>query len=351
MSTPPFQKYGKASGPLLSIKQDFFTKNDEMLAEQRRLGLVYTAQKPRSECKCCGGPIDGVDFVKQGIAYVLCPTCSHLNGAHDDSAAFCAAVYTDDSGEQYATHYQAQDKPAFDARVRDIYIPKAEFLFKALEKDGQDPIGFTYADFGAGSGYFVSALMTQGAKRATGFEVSQAQVNLALAMNPDADMTCHDLDETVSLARSTGADVVSLIGVLEHLQRPREFLHAVSKNASVTYLFLSVPLFSPCVFLEIVFPGVMQRQLIGGHTHLYTEASLDWARGEFGFEKAGEWWFGTDLVDLFRMVQVTMGKSENTSGMTDRWAQMIGPALDGMQLEIDKRHLSSEVHQLWRIRR
>jgi hypothetical protein len=351
VTKPPTQNYGKASGPLLSIKQDFFTKNDEMLAEQLRLGQVYTAQDFRTDCKCCGQPIEGVDFVKQGIGYILCPTCSHLNGAHDDSAAFCAAVYTDDSGKQYATHYEASDKVAYDDRVRDIYVPKAEFLLGALEKDGQNPLELAYADFGAGSGYFISALMNQGAKHAAGFEVSQAQVDLARAVNSNVEMTRHDLDETAPLASSTRADVVSLIGVLEHLQRPREFLQAVSQNTAVTYLFLSVPLFSPCVFLEMVFPKIMQRQLTGGHTHLFTEASLDWMRDEFGFEKTAEWWFGTDMVDLFRMVQVSMEKSTDTKGMTENWVGAFGPVIDALQLELDKRHLSSEVHQLWRIRR
>lgn len=42
------------------------------------------------------------------------------------------------------------------------------------------------------------------------------------------------------------------------------------------------------------------RQLSGGHTHLYSKESINYFCKEFGFNIVGEWYFGTDVLDQFR---------------------------------------------------
>jgi len=95
-------RYGKSSGALLSHKQNFFADNDKLLAEGREIGSIYTDQPRRVNCKCCAEPLDGTSFHKQGIEYILCAHCTHLNGAHQDTDDFCRAVYVDNGGAQYA---------------------------------------------------------------------------------------------------------------------------------------------------------------------------------------------------------------------------------------------------------
>ena len=141
---------------------------------------------------------------------------------------------------------------------------------------------------------------------------------------------------------------MSMIGVLEHLQNPREVLASLVANGRVRYVFLSVPLFSPCVYLEMAFPGVFHRQLSGGHTHLFTDESLDWMCRAYQLERISEWWFGTDVVDLYRTVRVsieTQGASERTRA---HWTNQMLPALDQMQRALDEQHAASEVHVLLR---
>ena len=65
-----------------------------------------------------------------------------------------------------------------------------------------------------------------------------------------------------------------MIGALELLDKPREMLSALVSNDNVEFIFFSVPLFSPCVFMELTHPRVFPRQLSGAHTHLYTEKSI-----------------------------------------------------------------------------
>lgn len=344
----PVIRFGKSAGPLLDLKQGFFENNEALQAEGRRLGDVYVRQPRRSACKCCDAQLEGRSFVKQDIEYVVCGRCGHLSGTHEDSDAFCTALYTDDGGAGYARNYTSADREAYETRVHNIYRPKAEFLKDALGKEGEDPSTLSFADLGAGAGYFVSALRGTGCSLATGYEVSEVQVDMAAEMiAPDA-VVRHELEEVLPLARSVKADVVSMIGVLEHVQWPRDVLSALRSNKRVRYLYISVPLFSPCVMFEAVFPKVFQRQLSAGHTHLYTEKSLDWTCKEFRMERVAEWWFGTDIVDLFRAVTVELERTDDTRTLSAMWGEWFAPAIDEMQLALDSRKLASEVHMLLR---
>jgi hypothetical protein len=338
-------RFGKSAGPLIALKQNFFADNEALCADSRRIAELYAAQPRRTRCKCCDERLGAPSFRKTGIDYMLCQRCGHLNGAHEDSDAFCAALYTNAGGAGYAGTYSAADRDAYWRRVRDIYVPKAAFLRDALAAH-QDAGRLAYADLGAGSGYFVAALRELGLERSHGYEVSEVQVALAGENLGPGAVRLMAMDALLETAATLDCDVVSMIGVLEHVQQPRQLLAALRANPRVRHLFISVPLFSPCVFLEMAFPKVFPRHLSGGHTHLYTERSLDWTCAEFGLSRAAEWWFGTDMVDLFRAVTVEL---ERGNAVTDRpglWAGMFGPAIDDVQLALDQRKLASEVHML-----
>ena len=344
-------RFGKSIEGLLSIKQSFFDDNDRLRDALADIAAVYRAQPPRTHCKACERALGPAAFVKAGVPYHFCPGCGHLNGGHEDTSAFCTAVYADEGGKDYARNYAAEAREAFDRRVETIYRPKAAFLADVLRNEGLRPETLAYADLGAGSGYFVAALLHAGLERTVGYEVSETQVALAEAMLGRPALRRHGLDEVEQIAATVEADVVSMIGVLEHLQRPRETLAAIRANPRVGHVYLSVPLFSFCVFLEMVFPEVMPRQLAGGHTHLYTPSSLAWTEREFGLERVGEWWFGSDLMDLYRNVAVSLHKTDEAGGMTEAWRETIVPVIDALQLGLDERRLSSEVHLVWHIRR
>ncbi len=186
----------------------------------------------------CAANLGAADFIKLGVAYSVCVNCGHLNGHHQDTDAYCEQLYTDNEGESYGRVYSSTDTDTYHARVEKIYSPKASFLFEGLRADRVDPAPLRYADFGAGSGYFLTALAGLGAEQIIGYEVSRSQINLAHEMSPDVRLEWHDLSGTTSLARACTASVVSMIGVLEHLQQPRELLEALRRNEEVRYLFV-----------------------------------------------------------------------------------------------------------------
>jgi len=270
----------------------------------------------------------------------------HLNGAYEDTDEFCKVVYADDGGKEYAENYQSKDIEKYNYRLASIYIPKAEFLYTSLLNDNVDPHDLKYLDFGAGSGYFVGALLKVGLPSVSGTEVSSYQVDFGNEMIGNELLRTHSLAETDDVLRHTDANVVSLVGVLEHLQNPRSALASLQQNTHVDYLFISVPLFSLSVYLEMFSPDVYHRQLHSSHTHLYTEESLRHMASEYEFEIISEWWFGTDMVDLYRNIYVNMEKSQCSEKLINTFKAMMLPVIDAAQLEFDKKHLSSEVHLL-----
>ena len=66
-----------------------------------------------------------------------------------------------------------------------------------------------------------------------------------------------------------------MINVFEHLVEPDKIMNSFVKS-KIKYLYIAVPLFSLSTFIENSFTNVFPRQLSGGHTHLYTEKSINY---------------------------------------------------------------------------
>lgn len=342
-----FTQYGKLSASLIMQKKSFFEDNDKHVEKQREISSVYIKQPKRLNCKNCNNILDeNNDFVKDNIGYKICQKCTHLNGAFEDTSEYCQIVYADDGGKAYAENYSSESFENFQHRVTSIYVPKAEFLYTSLKNQNVSPSSFKYLDFGAGTGYFVSALDSMGLKNVKGTEIASNQVLLGNKMIGKELLSVHSLTETSNLLRSTDANVISFIGVLEHLQDPREAIKATKENDNIEYLYISVPLFSLSVYIEMLSDEVFHRQLHGGHTHLYTENSIKYLAKEFQFEVVSEWWFGTDIVDLYRNLFINLETKNTSISLKEHYQRMMQDLIDSMQLEIDKKKYSSEVHVL-----
>lgn len=344
-----YERFGKSFTDIVGLKQSFFLDNAAFMDKTLRYADLYTQQPPRTQCKICSHSLSvEADFVKHAVPYVFCEACGHLNGMHEDSDEFCAQVYTSESGSEYARNYTIEDRDAFIRRRDAIYRPKAEFLLEALRNEGEDVTNLRFADMGAGAGYFVSALHNLGFPETRGFEVGQAQVKLGNSLLKSQPLTLIGLNETVGLCRELNADVMTFIGVFEHLQNPRAILAAMRANPKVRYFYFCVPLFSACIYGEMAFPNVMPRQLAIGHTHLFTRQSIGHFAREFGLSAVAAWWFGTDMMDYYRSVCVMLEGNPDTQPMVNSWKNEFEPILDGMQLVIDKQRRSSQVHMLMR---
>jgi len=344
-------RYSKPLGKLLNFKRSFFDENDRNLAALLETAARYRAQPVRTRCKNCDEAMRSSDpsFAKLGVAYYFCRRCGHMNGGHEDTEAFTRTLYTAGGGAEYAQGYTEADVRRFGERMEEVYVPKAKFLREALAENGESIAAVSITDFGAGAGYFVGAARACGFERVTGYEPSETLVTFGNRMLGEGAVRLHQMDETIGLIETAGTTVASFIGVLEHLREPRHALAAVQKNPQIRYMYMSVPLFSPTVALEAVFPNVMPRHLAGGHTHLYTESSINFFCDEFGFQRVAEWWFGLDVTDLFRDVIVTLRQTAADQGtLAEYWQTRFAPMIDDLQSVFDRHRACSEVHMLLR---
>ena len=340
-------KFGKPSASIIKIKNDFFQNNDKLFKENTKIYNNYIKQPVRRKCKNCNRKIEYTDFfTKQKVKYTFCNLCKHLNGIYDDTEEFCRSVYSDNKGLGYSKSYYEKNIKAYNIRTKNIYIPKAKFLLDNLKKEKEKISQLNFIDLGAGSGYFLKALLGLGIKKLAGYEASKTQVQLANKMLGSDILHHHDINEINNIVSKIDSDVLSMIGVLEHMQKPYELLREIKKNKNIKYLYISVPTFSFSVFFEMVFPSVMQRQLSPDHTHLYTQDSLKWLKNKFKFKEVAAWWFGTDMMDLHRNMMVSLLKDKKTNNISSLWSKTFLKCLDELQLIIDKKFLSSEVHLL-----
>jgi hypothetical protein len=341
-------KYSKPLDRLLDFKGDYFLSSSSELEKILKIVNSYRSQPRRLICKNCEYPINSSKekcFTKLGVEYSFCQRCSHCNGAYQDTEFFCHSLYTGLYSIDYVKQYSPIDTEQYWKRVNQIYIPKAQFLRESLTEIGESFDGL--ADFGAGAGYFLAAAQKCGFTNVIGYDPSQHMVNIGNSFIKGDVLIRHNLNDIVNLIVKNKRKIATFIGVIEHLINPRDALKALSRNPSIKYIFFSVPLFSPTVVFESIFDDVVPRHLVGGHTHLYTEKSIQFFCEEFGFERLSEWWFGLDITDLYRSVLVSLNKSQHdVAALKPYWVDKFMPLIDQLQEVLDKAHVCSEVHIL-----
>jgi len=332
------KKYSKSSAFYLKTKSNFFSANAELLNKALNQNKCYATQPKRECCKLCGASLQtNVDFVSHGVNYVFCDDCNHLNGIYEDTKAFVENLYISDSGAEYSANYIDEH---FEKRVEEIYLPKVEFLLNTL------PSITNILDVGCGSGYFVYAALLRNIKvvgldvNKTMVEFGNSQIERLIKTSP---LRLENEDGFFEAIKKTDADVVSAIGVIEHLREPQSFFDAF-KESKARYLYYSVPMMSLSALLENVSDDIFPRQLSGGHTHLFTEDSISKMHQIIGVSSIGEWRFGTDFMDLYRHLMVKMEANNVSQKMVNFLYDGLGSKIDELQNVLDLNHTCSEIH-------
>ena len=337
------KKYSKPFGDLNSLKTSFFNNNDGMLEMADGMADVLLMQPKRTKCKICGVTLGKPLYTSHRIGYIECPSCGHLNSECEDTDDFASKVYVEDD---YSKNYSAADKENYIRRRDMIYAPKAEYLRDCLKHEGLAPEEVNILDIGAGCGYFVSAVRELG-MTATGIDVSDSEVEYGNAMNPEPWLTHVGLTDSIDHIEKSSANVLTAIGVLEHLVHLDENLDAIRYNPNIRYVFASVPMFSFSSCFEVAFANGYNRHTGGTHTHLFTNESVEQMAEKIGFEVAYEWRFGSDINDLYRFLMVSMQKNNNEE-FSRYFSDKFVPLMDELQAVLDKSEFSSELHFILR---
>ena len=339
------KRYGKTMADILSIKQGFFD-NDVYKHKETRASDIYRKQPLRIKCKVCQSPITkGIYFSNHGTDYTQCEICGHINGVYDDSDGFSDDLYS--SGNLVHDYFEETEEQ-YTRRLDSIYIPKARFLKDMLDAHNADSKSFKYLDVGAGSGYMVGALDRVGLD-AKGIEVDKIQAEFANKMLNNNRIEAHELTEINQLIRTTEADVLVFINVWEHVANLTEMLSAIQYNVNVKYVFFCVPLISLSCAIEVAFPDVFPRHLGGGgrgHTHQFSKSSLAWMYKIYDIAPVAEWYFGTDIMDLFRSIDVLLRRNNSSEDFVKFISRFFVENADTLQLCVDKSGFASDIHVL-----
>lgn len=339
---PPGEvKFGKSYKNIIKFKKNFTEDNDTLLDKNNRISKHYKEETERLGCKLCGSNEKQLSFVSHGVEYSLCSRCGHLNGKYDDSLNFTNKAYIEND---YSVSYKEIDKNAIFQRIHAIYTPKAEFLLTSLKEIGVNPKKCRFLDIGAGAGYFISALQEKGVD-VKGVDISKEQVAIGKSFLNGDVLQLIPPDGMVSVIESATENVVSFIGVLEHIYNLGDTLTAISNNPHIQYVFFSVPMFSYSVIIESITPEVYNRLLGSCHTHLFTQESIRFLYDHYGWNERARWQFGTDMADLLRTITVKLEKTGNSS-LTTLFQDKFTDILDDLQLVIDKSGFCSEIHAL-----
>lgn len=328
-------EFSKSYGNILKIKNDFYDSNLENLKNAIKVNNYYKKQPSRKYCKNCGSKKIKLFIKNFNIPYKLCSSCGHLNGAYEDTRVFAKKLYSSSDGKNYSKNYLND----FDTRVKNIYIPKVNFLKKVIKKK------INLLDLGCGAGHFVKALEEKGIS-ATGYDTSVDLCKLGNKKLKKNKIYSINFDKIYEIIENQSeVNTISMIGVLEHLTEPHKLLNSFKKS-TIKYLYISVPLFSLSSFLENSFPNVFPRHLSGGHTHLYTEKSLNYLAKKYKLKIVGEYWFGTDFPDLMRSL-MSAGNILNKKIYSKELYEKFSKFIDELQSVLDKNKVCSEAHMVF----
>lgn len=328
-------KFSKSYNQIIKIKKNFYINNIENLKNALKINRKYLLQPKRIKCKNCSAKKLKKFINNFQIDYLICDKCGHLNGRYQDTKSFSRWLYEKDDGENYSKGYEKD----YLSRVRNIYLPKAKFLKETVPD-------LNVLEIGSGACHLLKAFEDIKVK-AKGYEPSKSLTKIGVKyLNKNKVYNCNLKETKQAILDEKKCNVLTMIAVLEHLNDPSIFLNNFVRS-KLEYLYISVPLLSLSVFLENSFKNVFPRHLSGGHTHLYTEKSLKYLSRKFNLKIIGEWWFGTDMADLFRSILVS-SKNYDKNIYEKNINNYFFKVLDKMQHVLDKEKICSEVHMIFK---
>ena len=330
------KKFGKSYKNIFRHKSVFFQNpkakiNEINLKKNNKINSIYLAEPKRKNCKICLEKLKTTTFKSHNISYIFCHKCGHLNGDRQETNNFFLKLNQFEKKKNFYNY----SKKNYNLRVKDIYIPKVNFLKSNLKNIKK------IIDYGSGGGYFINACNK---KEITSFgvEINNNLINLSECFNKGRTLNFNNYEQINDFIKKKKIKCISAINVIEHIKDPLEFFNFF-KRSSLKYMFLAVPLASLSVLIEICNQEMFSKQLGAYHTHLFTKKSIRYLIKKYRLKIVGEWWFGADFADLLRVFYL-----KNTFFCTktfDKFAKgYFYKYLDEMQLILDKNEICQEVH-------
>jgi len=347
-------EFSKKYSPFLQkMKSNFDADKSVLIEKQIKDAVFYNNEPVRKVCKNCRTKMGkDVFFTKRfspeaSIDFFLCKECGHLNGRFQDTENYSINLYSGAEANYGSDTYlkSASSSTAYKDRVDNIYLPKAKFFDRVTKLNKKTAKIF---DMGCGGGYLLKSFQTLGYKNLVGSEIAPDLYEVATSFLPGVEIIKSSDKGVLKILKTFDGNVVCMIGVLEHLVYNEKVMQAIIDNKNIEYVFISVPMLSLSVFLELLSTKFFHRHLSSGHTHLYTEKSLRYFEQMYSLQRIGEWYFGVDIEDLRRVIFSQLNGFEQAKEFID--SNFFSHRND-LQRAIDKTRFTCEVHLVFKIKR
>jgi 2-polyprenyl-3-methyl-5-hydroxy-6-metoxy-1,4-benzoquinol methylase len=295
---------------ILSLKLNMIEDFGRSMSEIRdsRILLFKNDNLERVKlCPICEREIgDAKDvFNVYGAKYVQCKCCLHYFVKGRPTKEALEEFYSKDG------HYQSTyaDKRTMEARIQQVAIPKAKWIIHHFERIyGRKPKSIL--DVGAGSGHFVRACKSLGVT-AMGVELSKVGRDFCKE-NFGFELIDKDFVDEWRLFRDY--EVITFLGVIEHVPHPVKMLNAASMifSGKKGLVVAEVPRWD-CLSTSVqsVFPNSVVRHLEPfGHINCFTDSSLATTFKASNFDIVGAWYFGMDAYELTTQLSYSLNENK-----------------------------------------
>lgn len=226
----------------------------------------------------------------------------------------------------------------FDIRVNQIVAPKVDFILDVCRQI--DIRVHRWIDVGAGCGHLLEYARSLGIE-VQGIESDVSQYNFMLNRGLNVKnifLNEENLSSTENVDLSN-ADVVSLITVLEHMEKPAEFIKEIGKTMkSGSVLVIEVPRHpSLSAFANITHKNIVYRHITPPvHLQIFTEKSIEYLLDDY-YEIVAKWEFGQGFSDMMNYSLIESGMEPT------ELFDLIMKSNNDIQCSIDKAGLADEM--------
>jgi len=232
-----------------------------------------------------------------GFDYVECKKCSHVYVLKAPSTEAIKKFYSSDVHHQMIKKLYANQKVK-NYRVQTLSMPKVKFVEKFIKKRG------SWLDLGCGTGEVIYAAKKLG-WQVEGLEVDEIAYKFG---EKNFGLKIHNcLLEDFPIDEVRKFDVVSMFGVIEHLNEPSKILKEICKKTkNEVSLVIGTPnVASLSTLCQEYFPDNTNRHLLPfSHIQLFSPKSLETVLRKAGFKIIGWWFFGQDFYEFLQNLLV-----------------------------------------------
>jgi len=273
--------------------------------QQRKLAAdMLVHQTILAACPICDSNKFRI-FVKIfGYDYHECSSCGHIFCASPVDYQSARALYDGVSSVRSLQGQVYLDPNVFEERLGTIARPKVEFVCEALSHWGFKKGGGLWVDIGCGVGEVLVAAREAGFRvRGVESDIEESSFVSSLGIEVENQF----LDEHSAADVLSGASVISMVNVLEHIENPIAFLKLARSFCDNAIVVFEVPRHPSLSSLNNkLFPELSSRHIYPpDHLHIFSERSVEALLAECGLKRLATWYFGQDIADLLTCVGLT----------------------------------------------